>query len=99
MTDMACACDCDYDGEPAAVYRATLRTARKTHKCIECSGEISQGQEYEYVTAFWEGEWDTVKTCLGCARLRDDMCRCPHGALRSEIEAQFGFDYVTNEEI
>lgn len=61
-------CSCDFD--PAVFYRTRVVTARKPHKCEECSGEIRPGDKYEYVSAKWEYEIDTFHTCSHCVDLR-----------------------------
>lgn len=61
-------CYCDYD--PAEFYSAVIRTARKQHKCEECSGTIMPGDKYEAVIGKWEGYVSTFKTCSFCVDIR-----------------------------
>ena len=61
-------CACDYD--PPEFYSCVVRRARKTHKCVECSGPIIPGDNYEYVSGKWEGYFDAFSTCEACVDLR-----------------------------
>lgn len=81
-------CVCDYD--PAEFYSATIRKARKQHKCYECSGAILAGEKYERVVGKWE-YLDTFKTCERCVDLRTWVknnipCVCwAHGNLHDDL--------------
>jgi len=83
-------CSCDY--EPAAVYNAARRKARKQHKCYECSGVILPGETYEYVFGVWDGRADNFKTCSHCVDLRTWVknnlpCVCwAHGNLHDDLK-------------
>jgi len=61
-------CYCDY--EPADVYQATVRKARKEHSCDECGAKIIPGDRYENVFGVWEGSSSTWKTCAYCRDIR-----------------------------
>lgn len=61
-------CSCDYD--PAEFYSASIRTARKSHKCEECGAPILPGDKYEAVVGKWDGNLDTFKTCEPCVDIR-----------------------------
>jgi hypothetical protein len=61
-------CYCDYDRP--AFYVASIRMARKVHRCDECGGEIRPGEQYEHVSAKWDGSIGTVSTCRHCHDLR-----------------------------
>lgn len=63
--------DCYCDFEPATLYTATIRRARKPHQCSECGGLIAVGDRYEHVFGVWEGSPDTFKTCPRCLALRE----------------------------
>jgi hypothetical protein len=65
---MSMDCYCDY--EPADVYQATVRKARKEHSCDECGGKIISGDKYENVFGVWEGTSSTWKTCQHCRDIR-----------------------------
>ena len=92
----ACVCDTDYDG-PKFCSEKWIK-ARVEHRCCECGEAIQKGEHYERVTGLWE-EWETLKTCGPCRRIRTDVC-CggfEYGALRSVIMEVYGVDYVTGE--
>jgi len=91
--DMECGCVCDFDCFPA-VYRQSKPVARKPYKCCECGGPILAGQKYDYVFAIWNDGAETFRTCLVCARIRDDYC-CSHGNLRQNLWDSLGVDYIT----
>jgi len=80
-------CCVDYD--PVSVFNEHWPTARKSHKCCECSSRIDKGELYQYVTMLWDGSWSTFKTCEKCADLRDSLYEiaCPaYGYLREEYQ-------------
>jgi hypothetical protein len=83
-------CYCDYD--PADFYVKCIRTARKQHRCEECSGLILPGDKYEYVSGKWEGCLSTFKTCEQCVDLRtwtknNVPCLCwAHGNMVNDCE-------------
>ena len=72
--ECAYACYCD-DGDIADCVRTKMVRARREHKCCECDRVIERGEEHEHVRGLWEGYWESYRTCLGCMRLRDDLCR------------------------
>lgn len=81
---MSCYCDSsgpDFMSE--RVYRA-----RKQHVCCECRTAIQPGRLYEAATGKWDGNVNTYKTCMPCARLRealtaaDTECGCAVTAFR-----------------
>jgi hypothetical protein len=59
---------CMFDGADCSTqfYSANTRKARKPHKCEECRRTIEPGELYQHVSAKWEGDLDTVKTCSHC---------------------------------
>lgn len=59
----------DYDGS-AEFYSAVTRRAAKEHRCEECRDVIAVGEQYEYVSAKWDGDFTTLKTCLACVEIR-----------------------------
>jgi len=76
-------------------YSPSTRTAGKSHKCGECGCEIKPGEKYEYVSAKTDGFFWTAKTCLSCARIRDDLLTCGfyHGRVWEHIhEANCGYE-------
>lgn len=72
---MNCCCitDADY-AEGPELYEEKIITARKQHKCCECSGVIEPGKKYHYVRGLWEGSFETFKTCMPCKTIRDEYC-------------------------
>lgn len=97
-TDIAGGCCCiDADGWDFGIVQ--IRTARKRYKCLECSEPIEPGQRYEYVRGCWEGAFDTHRTCVLCARIRDDLFSCGfyYGELFSQLWDCYGIDLMTGE--
>jgi hypothetical protein len=43
-------------------------------KCVECGALIPAGQEHDYIWGVWEGDEREFRTCLPCARVRNDFC-------------------------
>lgn len=81
-------CSCDY--ESPSFYRRTLPTARAPYRCYECAGPIPAGEQYERVTAKWDGYIDTCITCRRCLDIRTWVknnvpCFCwAHGNLHED---------------
>lgn len=48
----------------------TTPKARKPHRCCECERTILPGERYQRWTGFWDGSFDTNKSCLPCAEIR-----------------------------
>lgn len=65
---MGDACYCDY--EAPIWYRSKLVTARKPHRCDECSYRIQPGERYERATGMHDTVY-TVATCERCISLRE----------------------------
>lgn len=90
-------CYCDYD--PPEFYVRKTQGAIKKHTCSECGCSIEKGEQYENVRGKWEGQIDTVKTCLDCVHIRtvfsEMKCFCwSHGGLLDDVcnqlsEAEF----------
>jgi len=95
-----CTCSCNYDGDSPELFSEKIVTARKKYRCFECGGIIKPGDKYEYVKGKWDGDFSSYKTCILCARIRDDLCQCGfiYGELRNQIWNDLGFDYLTGEE-
>lgn len=53
------------------VYEEYDVTARKTHRCCECDGQILKGETYRMIKGLWDGNWRTYKTCPECHTLRN----------------------------
>ena len=71
--------------------------ARKTYACCECGEDIQIGETHEYVVAKFDGEFWYYRTCLTCARIRDDYC-APFGGLRETLWECLGCDYLGEDE-
>jgi len=67
---------CCIDVEPGGFSDYKTRTARKAHRCGECSAWIKPGERYEYAWGCHEGWWWDAKTCAVCARIRRDFFKC-----------------------
>lgn len=88
-------CWCN-DFEAPSVLDDTLRTARKQHRCYECSRPIVPGQKYHDISGCWDGSWSDYKVCQRCERVRlalaeyekEDygcLCLAPYGGLRWQL--------------
>jgi hypothetical protein len=65
------ACVCDYDDVLQVMDERLVKSARKNHRCTECRRTIKQGESYEFVFGFSDGEAHTYKTCSHCMSLRE----------------------------
>ena len=98
---MKCNCSLDtYDYESPEFHSIDNPMARKTHVCCECGESILPGQTYESASGKWDGDVMTYKTCLVCARIRDDYCwgGYLYGGLRETLWECLGLDYVSGEQ-
>lgn len=81
---------CSIDGDRPDVYRETTHTARKPHKCIECSRVIAPGERYSSAFMLYEGHPSTFKTCAHCmvgqAWLSENCGGIMHHGLIEEME-------------
>lgn len=83
-------CYCDY--EPYEFCVTTTPTARKAHRCGECRSTIAGGERYERVSAKWDGQVETLRTCGRCLALREYVeahvpCFCwAHGEMLADAE-------------
>ena len=74
-------CDCN-DNRPA-FSETTKPRARKSYTCCECGSVIAAGERYESCRGKWESWTDstgkrhggiqTMRTCLPCVELRDEI--------------------------
>ena len=66
-------CACSYEAEGYCDFESTeWRRARlSTHRCNECRRKISTGEEYEYCSGKYEGEFFVHKTCESCVGWRE----------------------------
>lgn len=95
---MECGFVCDLDLEPPEFICVSLKKARKNHKCCECGEIIPAGNQYQYISGKWDGDFLTFKTCATCAAIRSDYCCC-YGDLRTDLWQALGLDYVTGKTI
>lgn len=61
-------CSCDYD--PPTVHSAKTVTARKEHRCEECSRTIRVGERYLYAFGVWDGYPSSTYTCSHCHEIQ-----------------------------
>lgn len=87
-------CFCDYDAPE--FYSAQERTARKLHKCCECGHVIQPGERYEHVSAKWEGDVSSVKTCLLCVDLRESLAEAEGGCFLHGGLFEDYWEYLSN---
>lgn len=87
MTTCNCSINLDYCNAPS-FHTATMRRARKVHRCCECHEDIRVGDQYEEVTGRWDGKMDRFRTCLSCQFIRDRYCPdgFEYGGLFEQIE-------------
>ena len=50
---------------------ASIRKARKEHKCYGCLKTIKVGEKYQYTSGVWDVPMD-FKHCLNCANIIDN---------------------------
>jgi len=74
------------------VYSYWQRQALKTHRCVECLGDIQPSEKYEIFNGCWDGSWDEYKTCLPCVELRLSL-----GELDSPPDFGGLFGYVLDD--
>lgn len=100
VSDMGCVCDYDGDGEPCEFVVSAYVVSRKVHVCGECGESFPRGTKHEILKGKWEGEFFTHRTCPPCERIRNDLCSCaPIGLVRDAVIDNFGFDYVTGDDV
>ena len=65
----------DYCGQDMArLTRRKKVRARKLHGCCECRQPIRIGDDYDFVELLDDNSgWNTYRTCLPCASLRDEL--------------------------
>ena len=86
MRECTCSIEDYCDDCHTEFHKETIRTARKEHKCYECHKPILPGEKYEYVSAKWDGQISTVKTCSICLELRKAFfCSWMYGHIREAL--------------
>jgi hypothetical protein len=92
---MSCVCDIEVD-DVCLVLHDEERTARKEHRCKECRETISPGEKYTHEATVFDGRMESIKTCIGCRRIRDE--HFPNGFVYGEMRQDFyeccGYDYL-----
>lgn len=67
-----------YYGDPAEVFKVSVRKARKDHRCTECSGRIPARSTYTYISCISEGSASSFKCHTVCYDLNEaignEMC-------------------------
>lgn len=88
---MNCLIEVDVDdGDKAKVATTKVRTARKTHKCNECNGQIAIGEKYEINRGLFGDGWSEFKTCSICKEIRDHfLCGWYYGGVWEELDSYF----------
>ena len=87
---------CFTDCEQPKVAELTYPKARKRYECCECGSAIDPGEQHECIKGIWEDKWETFRTCMVCAKVKDhamyelpnDIC-IPFGQLYECV----GYDY------
>lgn len=62
---------CFTDCEQPKVAERTLPHARKQYTCCECGSTIDPGEQHECIKGIWDDTWETYRTCMVCAKIRD----------------------------
>lgn len=96
---MNCACQCYVDTAGPSCGTVRIHKARKKHRCCECYRTINPGERYEYSTGCYDDCWFDHKTCLGCHRLRDAVCKRGYiyGELAQLVKDCYSVDIIDRE--
>ena len=97
---MIISCDCSIDcDEVSELDHAEMRKARKWHTCGECRRDIEPGEKYEVYTIYREREFSSHKTCLGCKRIREHLCKYGwiFGGVAEQVVECVGYNYVDED--
>ena len=79
---MSLTCGCSDDR--LDVYNESLRRARKSHTCSECSKKIEPGESYYHVSTLYDRMWESHKVCESCGDLGHSL-------------AELGFCWIIGE--
>ena len=76
---MSCYCDI----ERPEFFSSATQFARVAHRCGECGRLIKEGEQYQYNSGKWDGEFTVHKRCLHCctvvSALREALpCYCDY---------------------
>lgn len=77
-------CDLEVDGYGTSL-RDQDRTARKQHRCEECSRKIEPGQRYSIFAGTFERDFFSMKFCSRCTKARRWLGTRGHGWQAGEI--------------
>lgn len=59
-------CDID-EGNRCVAWNATVRTARKEHRCCACAESIRPGDRYHFISGVWQDSGpESFKHCARC---------------------------------
>lgn len=86
---MMCACD----DNPAQCSTTLVRTARKAHRCYECSATIAPGERYRFTSGIWDGEPASFRWCADCASIAAlcrEVSRAEHAVYCARVNAGRG---------
>ena len=89
---MQCACEIDSScGENGPDFFTEAEpVAIKEHKCGECGRIIKPGEKYRRESGIWESGWETYKTCMDCASIRDVyFCSYYYGQVLCDLHGHF----------
>lgn len=78
----------DGDGM-VTIIRDEERTARKLHRCNECTRPIVRGETYRFEYFAFDGDRSTHKTCEHCQVLRSWLQAECGGMLYGDVQADF----------
>lgn len=78
--DSCCINTYPVEGESQGFFSVHDYKAKKEYSCGECSKTIEVGQKYRRITASFEGEISTFRTCSSCADIADKLF-CDGGEL------------------
>jgi hypothetical protein len=96
MAEISCDCSIEGADEGNECYRDIIRTARRFWRCCECHEQIKPGNQYEHVSAKFDGTWGQFQTCLPCLAIRRRYC--PNGwwfgDLADNLRECLGFDHL-----
>lgn len=82
-------CDCDYS-DPPTFYESKMVRGRKTHRCCECLRTIEKGEQHQYTTGLWDGNFEDFRTCDTCLAMIAEVkleCYC-HGFVMDELDVR-----------
>lgn len=84
---------CMFDGDSYwKLAEATMRRARKPHRCGECARTIVKGERYEHFSGLDDDSdaWYTAKTCQHCLAARRWLLVACSGYIFEAVHADIG---------